>query len=1080
MKKKLKPITKKDHLRRVLENLSLSKGAIKIYVNSFGKDILSLQEIRSLSNELSESELQEGIKELIQQNLFLVIKAESTDLIEQYKVISPFSIIDNGITMLKENLAGSSSRISDLIENTIDQIFEKDTGIEIESLYNNFQKFQESLNADFKSIREEIKELGDNIEEKVDTSTSFLDKYKEGLVNVFKSQMTGILIVLLQFKADFEENLKAVGITDDQWVAIRDIVKDLLAKEIHDKTLELGEMLESEFNDIKTELKDVFREKFKAKFEQQAVYIGILNIFMSEMQKLNTLISKKKEEFQSGMKKLINTIINNVNDNLQKENASWLESVDTMKGLLSELIQESSFINISELKELRVLRNSAIIKEVISHLLDTVKKELLIITPHLEKYVPLEKLALEYEEKSEKIIGKAKKLTAEDIGVKPGPSIKELESKLKNDLEVTKRKAVELKGYELSHSIADIMSTVSEINPNSAVLEGMKNWLNRLLVIRKLLDQSLRMKLLEDLEKWGKLYKQTKKEEEPEEIAGSSEEPRKEKDVSSDNLQIKICSSTKHSNKHAIGIKNTSNMEYKKIKGNKLILIKADDSYALLGVLMESENENTSDMIGVATQYPPLIELVSPLIETTWQDATYAKNIQISDGMNVILDNINDFSGKEIAAILQNVLNLAFKKAGGLSLSVLEIKVLVNKLKGQDQPIEENLKRDVVDAIKKINKELKLAEVISEPRFRKPGEKEEGQEPIEEEVEERSLEIESPEVLEEIELEPEKINALFELFFDKMDELKGVELGKQVENLIEIVMQFQGFEEIVNWKKELKGIDANLIEPIKDKLKVDFLKWKNTILSAPKPVSGKDDKKEFETSIASITEKEPELNLEEMEYTSPALKEALAESEKSKPQEEPITEGSAELIAKFDDIEHGISKEIGPKISKKLQDAMDIILETVGYSMDLKAMKDWITKFRGIRKPLSEETQQSFKKDFSKWRTKYAPKKEGETEMDYKPTFSITEETPAEEIKEGSRMKQLFQSLSSGIQTKEGYELTEDLQEIADIVLNDQGAVAARGIRPWISKLRSIREPLEEDIKSELMADLEKWKEKFL
>ena len=51
--------------------------------------------------------------------------------------------------------------------------------------------------------------------------------------------------------------------------------------------------------------------------------------------------------------------------------------------------------------------------------------------------------------------------------------------------------------------------------------------------------------------------------------------------------------------------------------------------------------------------------------------------------------------------------------------------------------------------------------------------------------------------------------------------------------------------------------------------------------------------------------------------------------------------------------------------------------------------------------------------------------------------------------------------------------------EIADVVLLSHGAVAANAIRQWISKLRSIRDLLEDKIKQDFVADLESWKNKF-
>ena len=45
--------------------------------------------------------------------------------------------------------------------------------------------------------------------------------------------------------------------------------------------------------------------------------------------------------------------------------------------------------------------------------------------------------------------------------------------------------------------------------------------------------------------------------------------------------------------------------------------------------------------------------------------------------------------------------------------------------------------------------------------------------------------------------------------------------------------------------------------------------------------------------------------------------------------------------------------------------------------------------------------------------------------------------------------------------------------------MQTKGALSARAIRPWVSKLRAIREPLEEEVKIEFAQFVEEMKEKF-
>ena len=51
---------------------------------------------------------------------------------------------------------------------------------------------------------------------------------------------------------------------------------------------------------------------------------------------------------------------------------------------------------------------------------------------------------------------------------------------------------------------------------------------------------------------------------------------------------------------------------------------------------------------------------------------------------------------------------------------------------------------------------------------------------------------------------------------------------------------------------------------------------------------------------------------------------------------------------------------------------MDIILETKGYSLGLKDMRQWISKLRMIKTPLVDEVKSTFKEKLEKWKEECA------------------------------------------------------------------------------------------------------------
>jgi len=187
---------------------------------------------------------------------------------------------------------------------------------------------------------------------------------------------------------------------------------------------------------------------------------------------------------------------------------------------------------------------------------------------------------------------------------------------------------------------------------------------------------------------------------------------------------------------------------------------------------------------------------------------------------------------------------------------------------------------------------------------------------------------------------------------EKLDGLKGIDLSKQLEKIIEMVIKFQGYSNIIEWKENLSNINEIPQEPFLEKLKEDLNIWKNDLLIPKTPIE------------ATSEPLNDALNLEDMEYYSPAL------SEDSKS----IKEESAEMIKEknifeiFAEISQNLGQLTGSEISAKLQEIMDITLETKGYSIALKDMRQWISKLRMIKTPLVDEVKSTLTEKLEKWK----------------------------------------------------------------------------------------------------------------
>ena len=122
---------------------------------------------------------------------------------------------------------------------------------------------------------------------------------------------------------------------------------------------------------------------------------------------------------------------------------------------------------------------------------------------------------------------------------------------------------------------------------------------------------------------------------------------------------------------------------------------------------------------------------------------------------------------------------------------------------------------------------------------------------------------------------------MFDLFLEKIDVLKGAEISSLIENMIEMVIKFQGYSNIVEWKENLNTINETLEEPFREKLRDEIVNWKTELLTPKTPIESYSIPSEQRIDV-SLSQTAGATKIEEEEYYSPALAE-LAESTEEEP-----------------------------------------------------------------------------------------------------------------------------------------------------------------------------------------------------
>ncbi|MFX1501340.1 MAG: hypothetical protein ACFFDH_10310, partial [Promethearchaeota archaeon] len=716
-------------MKALLKLNGLSDNAVKIYLDGLGRFPYTFGEIKSILPNLSENDVKQILDELISKELIITINPKYSKSLPHYIIIPPFAILINSLSGLADTSEENDTQNS---KNTF-----------------SLEGFQEAIYQDFESITED---LIDTIS-KQDSSIQTTEILAEVENNVKKFAQ-----VILNEVVELISPLKMQSGIDG-----RDLSK--LISLVKQKISESEEIVTNMFTQFREIVNDMTPSDNISQIEGLKVFI----------RRLGESIEKRVDQISLG------------------PNLFSLDKIKSIKSSLNNILTNYLSIYKVSTEKFWEIGNNEKIKEIISILLEKCTSNLTIIVPNIEDFIPLEKLALDYSENLE-IKKKGTKKTT--ISKKPGYDEQLISKKQKKEIEdkldLTAKKVAELKGFELSHDMAEILSFISEVNPDSMAIESIQGWLNRLLVIRKHLDSNTQYLLLENIEKWKRNFdKLRKKEEEPkDELIDELKEKISGVEPSSIGLQIQIISSESHDNKHAIALANVKNIEYLQIKSNETIAIIGDNSYLIIGICHQPSNKSMYEIGGFFTTYLPILKIFKPLIESIENKAIYSKEIEINRGFNEIIENINDYPGKKISRKLKRLLEVTFEQ-DGISLDILELKLLVGKLEKYYHPLDDEMKEYVINELYKLNKKFSTLELIYPPEFRPP---------ILDTETKGKLEVEvTPSEIEP--LDPEKINNLFELLMDKIDELKGVEIGEQIDKFIEVILKLQGFSEIVEWKQ---------------------------------------------------------------------------------------------------------------------------------------------------------------------------------------------------------------------------------------------------------------------------------------
>ncbi|MHA1150883.1 MAG: hypothetical protein ACTSR8_21900 [Promethearchaeota archaeon] len=265
-------------------------------------------------------------------------------------------------------------------------------------------------------------------------------------------------------------------------------------------------------------------------------------------------------------------------------------------------------------------------------------------------------------------------------------------------------------------------------------------------------------------------------------------------------IQVRIIASDPHVNTTVKTLKEKPGITYKKLENDTIILLKGDNNIIVIAIMQAESQDPLNNIIGFGTNYPPLIGMLTPILETTWASARGEIGQPISTPSSTLRSaqskTIPHNTGPKPSAIAAQQKSSVTTPIQQRTLQPSpQSRIQPQFERPQLQPTPQN------DPVQPAPSQVDY----SSPIQAKPGDK-----------------------------VGELISNAFDAFISQIPNLKGPELGKALLDVTDIILEQKGYSVTLNSIRkamtEIKQKDRILTEEEKQELLINIQEWKRKLL----------------------------------------------------------------------------------------------------------------------------------------------------------------------------------------------------------------------------------------------------------
>ncbi|MHA1294849.1 MAG: hypothetical protein ACTSQJ_19595, partial [Promethearchaeota archaeon] len=381
-------------MEEFLKQLQFSDEAIKIYLNAFGQSPLTYYELYTLVSDLPKEEFTNIINDLINAGLLFQIVPKKPEQLLHYFALPPFLPILNYYSNINASLSSIQNTVQEIIKEALDQIFQEDRNIELNSLYSKYSEIKKDIEEDTLIQKQDVEDIIEDI--------SILSKIKEIIENlqnkikgIAQTQFANLIKSSKKIKSKITKLIQSLELKKNE-AKILNIIDNVFKEELQNITTEftssLFDLIEQEFKNSEEPLNSILNDVQRSLDEIKNLYFNVINNFELKMGSLNEIIKSQNNSLQSNLNSFKNSILTNIGQIIQN-------SINQVSGLNKpiEKIMQSSYEHLKsnaliQIDNIWLINSLTKVNEEILNVIANSKDEITVIIPKLENHLNLEQI----------------------------------------------------------------------------------------------------------------------------------------------------------------------------------------------------------------------------------------------------------------------------------------------------------------------------------------------------------------------------------------------------------------------------------------------------------------------------------------------------------------------------------------------------------------------------------------------------------------------------------------------------------------------------------------------------------------